>query len=156
VLALADRGKFEFNIETKISPKTPQLAPSPEKFSRLLLEVLKRRGLQQRVIVQSFDFRTLHAMKKLAPEIRLSALYLGPAKDFVAIAAEAGASIVSPHYKLVTKEQVEAAHRAGLQVVPWTANTPEDWKHLIDCGVDAIISDDPAELISFLKNSRKQ
>jgi glycerophosphoryl diester phosphodiesterase len=58
---------------------------------------------------------------------------------------------VSPYYKLVTKEQVDAAHKAGLQVVPWTANKPEEWQHLIACGVDAIISDDPAELISFLK-----
>jgi glycerophosphoryl diester phosphodiesterase len=51
----------------------------------------------------------------------------------------------------VTAEKVRAAHAAGLQVVPWTANTPEDWERLADAGVDAIISDDPARLISYLK-----
>jgi glycerophosphoryl diester phosphodiesterase len=153
VLALAGRGKFEFNIETKINPKFPELAPSPDEFARLLYDAIRRHDLQRRVIVQSFDFRTLHAMKKLDPAIRLSALYEGSPKSFVEIAKQAGADIISPQFKLVTREQVEAAHKAHLQVVAWTPNTPDDWQRMLDCGVDAIISDDPAELISFLSRS---
>ena len=149
VLKLAPRGKFEFNIETKISAKYPELAPSPEEFVKLVLDVVKQHKLEDRIILQSFDFRTLHAMKKIAPKMRLSALYEGPAKSFVAIAKEAGAGIISPQYRLVTKAEVDAAHQAGLQVVPWTANTPSDWQRLIDCGVDAIITDDPSELVAY-------
>ncbi|MGA2184335.1 MAG: glycerophosphodiester phosphodiesterase family protein [Bryobacteraceae bacterium] len=89
-------------------------------------------------------------MKRLAPEIQLSALYEGPPRSFVDIAADAGAGIVSPYFPLVTPEQVQAAHKAGLQVVPWTANKPEDWDRLVAAGVDAIISDDPAALIDYL------
>lgn len=103
------------------------------------------------MIVQSFDFRTLHEIKKLAPEIRLSALYAGVPRSFVDIAREAQAGIVSPHYRLVSKMQVDAAHRAGIQVVPWTPNTPGEWKEMARAGVDAIITDDPAGLISYLK-----
>jgi glycerophosphoryl diester phosphodiesterase len=51
----------------------------------------------------------------------------------------------------VTPEQVKAAHQAKIQVVPWTADTPADWQMLIDAGVDAIITDDPAALIGYLK-----
>ncbi|MBC8165030.1 MAG: glycerophosphodiester phosphodiesterase [Bryobacteraceae bacterium] len=148
---LAGRGTFEFNIETKILPSKPALTPPPEEFARLVLAAIRKHKLEKRVILQSFDFRTLHAMKKLAPEIRLSALYAGEPKDFTAIAREAGATIVSPIYQLITKEQVDAAHKAGLQVVPWTANQAEDWHKLVVAGVDAIITDDPAALISFLK-----
>ena len=91
-------------------------------------------------------------MKKLAPEIVLSALYEGQPKDFTAIAREAGgAQIVSPQFTLVTPEQVRAAHAAGLQVAPWTPDTPEDWDKLIAAGVDAIITDDPAALLEHLK-----
>jgi glycerophosphoryl diester phosphodiesterase len=154
VLDLAKRGSFEFNIETKISPEHPALAPPPAEFANLVLDAIRKHKLERRVIVQSFDFRTLHAMRKLAPEIRLSALYEGRPKDFVQIAREAGATIVSPQFTLVTKEQVASAHQAGLQVVPWTANTPADWEKLAAAGVDAIISDDPAELIAFLKRRR--
>ena len=149
VFALASKGKFEFNIETKISVQRPELAPPPDEFARLVLEQIRKHRLESRVILQSFDFRTLHAMKKVAPEIRLAALYSGPAKSFVEIAGEAGAGIVSPVFPLVTPEQVKAAHAAGLQVIPWTANTPADWKRLIEAGVDAIITDDPAALIAY-------
>jgi hypothetical protein len=44
-----------------------------------------------------------------------------------------------------------AGHAAHLQLLPWTADTPEQWDKLIDAKVDAIISDDPAALIAYLK-----
>ncbi len=151
VFALAKHGPFHFNVETKIFPHRPSVTPEPERFAELLLAMIRKHGLERRVIVQSFDFRTLKAMKRLAPEIRLSALLAFAPQDFVASAREAGATIVSPQYKLVTPEKVQAAHDAGLQVVPWTANTPADWDKLIAAGSDAIISDDPAALIDYLK-----
>jgi len=151
VFALAPKGKFLFNIETKSFPDHPELTPPPAEFARMVLELIRKHHLEKRVVLQSFDFRTLHAMKELAPEIALSALYSGPAKDFVAIGKEGGAGIVSPVFNLVTAAQVKAAHAAGLQVLPWTANRPEDWARLADAGVDGIITDDPAALIAWLK-----
>jgi glycerophosphoryl diester phosphodiesterase len=152
VLKLAERhAGIQFNIETKSFPDHPELTPPPEVFSRMMLEAIRRHKLDARVIVQSFDFRTLRAMKRLAPEIRLAALWEGAARPFVDIAKEAEAGIISPQFKLVTPEQVKASHAAKLEVVPWTANSPEDWQRLIDAGADAIISDDPAALIAYLK-----
>lgn len=151
VFALGSKGKFRFNIETKIDPAKPELTPPPAQFVAKVLEVIRRNHMESRVILQSFDFRTLHEMHKLAPEIALSALYSGQPKDFAAIANEAGATIISPEYHLVTPEQVKAAHAANLKVVPWTANAPADWERLKAAGVDAIISDDPAALIAWLR-----
>ena len=151
VLDLAPLGNFGFNVETKISPKRPELAPGPEEFSSMILAAIRKHHVENRVILQSFDFRTLHAMKQLAPEIRLSALYSGLPKDFVEIAKEAGAGIVSPEFHLVTSGQVARAHAAHVEVVPWTADKPEDWDMLIAANVDAIITDDPAELLAYIK-----
>lgn len=158
VFDLAAANSVQFNIETKIDPKSPDLAPDPATFARLVVDLVRKHGLEKRVMVQSFDFRTLKEVRKLAPEIRLSALYSGAPRSFVEIAQEAGgggksAEIVSPQLKLVTREEVQAAHRAGIQVVPWTANTPGAWRQLADAQVDAIISDDPGELISWLKSA---
>ena len=153
VFALAPKGKFEFNIETKIFIDHPLYSPPPVEFARLVVDAVKRHKLEKRVMIQSFDFRTLVEARKLAPEIRLSALYEQGSKDFVTLSKEgAKAEIVSPHYRLVTTDKVIAAHAKGLQVVPWTANTPEDWDKLIRAGVDGIISDDPAALIAHLKS----
>ena len=151
VFDLAPRGTFDFNIETKIDAKHPELAPEPPEYARLVVDAVRRHHLEKRVIVQSFDFRTLAEVKKLAPEIRLSALYAGMPKDFVKISQEAGAPIVSPVLYIVTQKKVQKAHAAGLQVIPWTANKPGQWDKLIKAKVDAIITDDPAALIEYLK-----
>jgi glycerophosphoryl diester phosphodiesterase len=152
VLSLSTQGTFEYNIETKSFADKPQYTPAPEEFVRLFLDQVRKHGLEKRVMLQSFDFRTLVAARKMAPEIRRSALTEFDKRDFVTIAQEGGqAQIISPNYNLVTKEKVQAAHKAGLQVVPWTVNTPADWDRMIDARVDAIISDDPAALIAYLK-----
>lgn len=151
VFALAPRGNFRFNIETKVLPTRPELAPAPDEFVRAVLAVIRKHKLERRVILQSFDFRTLHEMRKQAPDVLLSALYSGKPKSFVEIAREAGATIVSPEYHLVTTEEVKAAHAAGLKVVPWTSNVPEEWERLVAAGSDAIITDDPGALIAWLK-----
>jgi glycerophosphoryl diester phosphodiesterase len=155
VLALASGNQVRFNIETKLSIKTPQYTPPPEEFARMVLDAVRRHKIENRVVVQSFDFRTLRAMKKLDPKISLAALFDGQPRDFVEVAREAQADIVAPNYRLITKEQVAKAHAAGLKVVPWTPNRPEEWGTMLDAGVDAIITDDPAELIAFLKNARR-
>jgi glycerophosphoryl diester phosphodiesterase len=146
VFALARLGDFLFNIEAKVSEHTP-----PD-FAELVLDRIGEHGVQSRVIFQSFDFEILHRMNRLAPGITLAALWEGPARSFVEIAAEAGAGIVAPQYLLVTPEQVQASHQAGLRVIPWTANTLADWKRLIAAGVDGIITDDPAALIAYLRS----
>jgi glycerophosphoryl diester phosphodiesterase len=152
VLALAPKGSFWFNIEIKSNPKRPELAPEPEEFARLVAGAVRKHKLENRVVVQSFDWRNLKALKAIAPELRLAALYGGLPKDFVKIAAEAGGvPIVSPHHLLITKGRVKKAQKAGLEVVPWTANDAKQWDRLIKANVDSIITDDPAALIEHLR-----
>ena len=152
VFDLAPRGGFDYNIETKSFPDHPEYTPSPEEFVRLVLASVRRRHIEKRIILQSFDFRTLLAMRRQAPEIRLSALTETDLRPFAAIAAEAAhAEIVSPEFHLATPAKVGAAHQAGLQVAPWTANQEADWDRLIAARVDAIITDNPAALIAYLK-----
>jgi len=152
VFQLSNRGTFDYHIEIKSFPGHPQFAPPPEEFARLVLEEIRRFRLERRVAVLSFDFRTLVAMRKLAPEIRLSALTETDPRDFALIAQDAAdAEIVSPAVHLATGEKVAAAHAAGLPVVPWTANAPQDWELLIKAQVDAIVTDDPAALIEYLE-----
>jgi glycerophosphoryl diester phosphodiesterase len=159
VFAATKGAPVQYNIETKIFPDKPNLTPTPEKFTALVLAVIRKHGLESRTIVQSFDPRTLVAMSRLEPKIRLSFLTpTGPMdamKNWVEACAAAGnAKIISPHHMTVTKGRVEEAHRAGLQVVPWTANEPSQWQRLVDAEVDAIITDDPAALMEWLKSKR--
>lgn len=187
VFALAPKGKFLFNVETKtvarritqaegesylqaagvaldsqeakqameaITLMGPEMTPPPEEFVKLFLAQIRKHRLEDRVILQSFDYRTLHAMKKMAPEIKLSALTQDRTRSFADILKETGAHMISPSFQLVTPENVQAVHALGAQVVPYTPNKPEDWKRLIDAKVDAIITDDPAGLIAYLQHQK--
>ena len=150
ILRLGAPTKVWFNIETKMRER-PDLAPPPEVFARRVLEAVRKHGVASRTILQSFDYRSLRAMKKLDPSIRLSALDDRGQGDWVELARSAQAGIISPRHDFVTPEKVRAAHQAGLEVVAWTANRPEDWRRLLEAGVDAIISDDPEPLIAYLQ-----
>ncbi len=145
--------RVEFNVETKIFADRPELTPSPAEFARMVVEAVQRYGMEKRVIVQSFDPRTLREVRKLAPGIRLSVLS-SDGKDYIALAQEIGAEVVSPEHSRLTEAEVKRAHAARLQVVPWTANDEASWKRLLDMGVDAIITDDPEALAAFLGRRR--
>ncbi|MEI7528677.1 MAG: glycerophosphodiester phosphodiesterase [Elusimicrobiota bacterium] len=143
--------KVQFNIETKIFPSRPELTPAPAEFAKLVAGIVKKHGLEKRVIVQSFDVRTLKAMKRLAPAIRTSQLTYEELVDIVPALKSAKADIWSPDYTWMTADSIKEAHAAGLQVAPWTLNAPADWDLAIAQGADAIITDYPAALIEHLK-----
>lgn len=146
--------KVEFNIETKIFPAEPELTPSPTDFARLVADVVKKNGLEKRTIVQSFDVRTLKEIKRLAPAIRTSQLTYEELVDIVPALKSAKADIWSPNYKWVTRESINEAHAAGIQVAPWTINTKKEWDAAIAAGVDAIITDYPEALVEYLKSKK--
>lgn len=140
-----------FNIETKLSPGRPQFSPSPEKFAGLVLAVVEKFGFEDRVILQSFDKRTLLAMKKLEPRIRIAMLTEENNLPFTAVAKALNAEIISPDYNWLAPGDIAGLHAAGVQAVPWTVNTPAGWDYLVSQQADGIITDDPAALISYLK-----
>lgn len=62
----------------------------------------------------------------------------------------ARANALSLHHTLCSGAVVAAAHRRGAPVLAWTANDPRDAERLARAGVDAIVSDDPARMVSAL------
>jgi glycerophosphoryl diester phosphodiesterase len=151
VFALARGNSVQFNVEIKIFADQPELTPGPEEFTKLVLDLVHRHGIEHRVMLQSFDPRIPRVMKTLEPAIPRGALF-ETERDWMEAAREFEANILGPEYGLVTPARVSQAHAAGLAVVPWTVNKPEDWTRLAEAGVDGIITDDPATLIAWLKS----
>ncbi|RZK25680.1 MAG: glycerophosphodiester phosphodiesterase [Hymenobacter sp.] len=139
-----------YNIETKTTPAGDGVShPAPADFVRRLLAVVNAKGIQSRVIIQSFDPRTLEVVHRTQPGLRTALLVEnkeGLTKNLLRLSFKP--SIYSPHYKLVTTELVEACHARGIQVVPWTVNTTAEAQQLLSQHVDGLITDYPDSLVA--------
>lgn len=137
---------MRFNIETKIVPGEPQLSPNPRRFAQLLLRVLRKHKIVDRTTVQSFDARTLEALRALEPKLALALLTDGNYVDYALLAKRYGVRVISPHHRWILKADVQKLRKMGVRVAPWTVNDPAEWKRLIEMGVHSIITDDPGAL----------
>ncbi len=160
-----------FNIETKVTPSSGAETPDPDTFAAALAKAVREAGLTVRVSLQSFDWRTLAAMRSIAPEIERVCLTVealnfdsvrrgepGPSPwlagldidDFAGsvprLVAAAGCAVWSPLYRNARPDDVAAAKALGLKVIPWTVNERSDMERLIALGVDGIITDYPDRL----------
>ena len=167
-LVKAQSRPARLNIETKITPESRDETVDAETFARLTVDAIRAAGLADAVTIQSFDWRTLVAAKKLAPEIETVCLtietdgtdtvrrrsdepspWLGGVdlRDYGgslprAVRA-AGCATWSPFWRNVTDAAVAESHALGLKVLPWTVDDPRDMARLIDQAVDGIITDYP-------------
>jgi glycerophosphoryl diester phosphodiesterase len=103
-----------------------------------VIEALKAYGMEEGVIVISFDHRCVRRVKQIRPRIATGILYVGRLIDPVAAARAAMAIAIHPKADYLTKEVVEVAHRAGLAVSTWTVNNLSRLEELIEMGVDSI------------------
>ena len=148
VLDLLDANpRASANAEIKTFAAHRDWTHPPEAFARTLVDLLRRRGLLSRVVIQSFDAAALQAVARLAPEAALSALVEHRAEADPLLRAT-GARILSPRHTELVEGDVAAFHRRGVRVIPWTVNDPEEMRRLIGWGVDGIITDRPDLLTS--------
>jgi glycerophosphoryl diester phosphodiesterase len=136
-----------YNIETKSQPEFDEVFhPKPEEFIELIMAVVKEKGIEEQVIIQSFDFRTLQYLHKKYPAIRTAMLIEDyDQRSFKEQIDALGfkPSIYSPAYKLVNEKLVKNCHKQKIAIIPWTVNTKEEIEALKKMGVDGIISDYP-------------
>jgi len=159
-------GTVRFDIETKLSPDRPDETLPPEAFARAVVADIRKAGMAGRSQIQSFDWRTLQAVQKIAPEIPTA--YLSVQRRFDNIGAErpegsrwtagfqfrehgsvpkmikaAGGGHWSAYFGDLDAQKVKDAQALGIKVLAWTVNDPSDMARLIGYGVDGLITDRP-------------
>lgn len=172
----SDNQVVRFNIEVKINPDNPELTLAPKAFVQVVLKVIQRYKMENRVTVQSFDWRALQLVQELIPGITTSYLTANQpwlnnlqtgmpgaspwlngldVDDFDGSAVRAikaaGGSVWSPYHEEVSPESIKLAHELGLSVKVWTVNEPARMRELIEMGVDGIITDYPNRLRQVLE-----
>ena len=136
-----------YNIETKTQPLTDgTFHPSPGDFVNTLMGVINGANITDRVIIQSFDFRTLQVLHRRFPAVKTAALvedYDKRSLDEQLKALGFKPTIYSPHYSLVNKELIAKCHDQQIKVIPWTVNDKAKIDELKALGVDGLITDYP-------------
>jgi glycerophosphoryl diester phosphodiesterase len=144
----AGAAAVQFNIETKRDLRDPDAigdgfdGETVGPFEQRLLAVVAEHGLGDRVIIQSFDVRSLAALDAADPDMRLSVL-TSSGGFTVPVFAVDRAIVWSPKSSTVDAGSVTAAHEAGHTVVPWTVDDLDEAARLVEIGVDGLITDRP-------------
>ncbi len=167
--------QVNFAIETKITPQRPDQTPDPEKFVALLLQEIQSYGLQDRVQILSFDWRTLQIVQKMAPKVptvyvtaQLAvldnlAINSGRPSEWTAgfqydqygsvpkMIKAAGGTHWSSFWRELDAQKVREAQELGLKVIAWTVNDRQTMGQMLDLGVDGLVTDRPDIAATLLK-----
>jgi glycerophosphoryl diester phosphodiesterase len=116
-----------------------------------VVAALRDQGASARVVILSFDPHAIDSIFRLDTTMMTGFLCEHPSNDLVERTVRAGARQLVARGDLITPGIVEKAHHAGLQVVAWTINEPEQMRRLIADGVEGIITDYPDRLLQVLR-----
>lgn len=171
----ANAPHIRFNVETKLTPTSGADVANPKIFAAAVVEAIRAAGVAERTTVQSFDWRTLAEVQRIAPEIARSCITVerfwrdniqrqapGPSPWTAGLSIRenggsvprlvkaAGCAVWSPSFQDLAADVVADARSLGLRVIPWTVNEQADMHRLIEAGVDGIITDYPNRLRTVL------
>lgn len=133
-------------VEIKSNEKTDGVEqPAPEEYMSILMEVLNKKGLGKRLLIQSFDMRPLKVLHEKFPGLSLGFLTSDKTKTFAENLSLLGFTpfFYNPNQLLVTDQLIKECHSKNIKITPWTVNEETDIKRLKSMGVDGIISDYP-------------
>lgn len=144
--AKAHGREVKYDIETKVHPEWDgRYTPSVETVVRAIVRELEYLEIEPaRVVIQSFDPRSLIFLRSWKPEYPLALLVEEP-KNPEARIAPLGFTpeIYSANHEELTPGMIRAAHGLGMKVVAWTVNDTARMRELEALGVDGIITDYP-------------
>ena len=135
------------NIELKRCAKFDDLV-------KKTITIFKSYPEMDRVVLEAPDLDTAKKLRKaLGPRLKL---HINPGYDSTVPLRDSLARVLKfkPHsvsisYKVLARDMVESAHRAGVEVWVWTVNDNDVAERMRTLGVDAIKTDRPTALMSL-------
>lgn len=134
-------GKCSINIELKGLNTAAETSTIIKKY------IAEKKWKYDDFIVSSFQKNELFQLRKLDEQVPLGILSKASVTEAIEIGKLLKASAIHPSLGIITRDNVEATHRAGFKVNVWTVNEPQDIERMRDFGVDGIISDFPDRLL---------
>lgn len=123
--------------------------------AQIVADLIRKYKLEQKIVITSFRWEELVAMRKYAPELKTG--YLTKVADEAVLVKmkEAGVDEICPSSLIVTKENVEYWHSLGLNVRAYGIGTEEIMKRACEAGVDGMTVNFPDKLTEYIKGWNK-
>ena len=116
-----------------------------------IVALLTRENFVERCCIISFDAVALQEVRSAHKTLPVGLLFSEENEEGrIAQAKAIGAQAIFPRKTWVTARGVASAHKADLSVGTWTANTKNEMKRMMACGVDAITTNFPDRLRSLM------
>ena len=144
-----------YNIEIKSWPdKDGIYSPDYRTFADLCMRVLLSKNLGDRLLLQCFDPRTLNYVHEKYPNVRLSYLVEDMTVDFDELMKRINfvPQVISPNHAMVDSAFMDKSRKLGMEVAPWTVDEKDEILRLRTLGVDAIITNRPDSVMTWLKD----
>lgn len=149
--------QIRYFIETKLPRDgSPGKPIDTTLYAAKVDQLIRKYGLEDRVVLQSFDWRTLSAMRELNPQVRTCPL--GVARnsyDYAATLRELQATCIVLELDETTPAQIRQFQQDGVLVFSGVIDNADDWRKALDHGYDAIFTNDPVGVIAFLRGARR-
>jgi len=148
-LVFTRANQWRVNVEIKDASGTPGDHDVVEKTVALIHDL----GMEDRVIISSFNHQYLRRVKSASDAIQTAALVENAVPDPTSLTNRLGAEGFNPRYTNILPDAIPALRRAGVDVYVWTVNDPDIMRALIRGGASGIITDFPQVLDEILKQS---
>ncbi|GIN19941.1 MAG TPA: glycerophosphodiester phosphodiesterase [Bacillus bacterium] len=110
-----------------------------------VVELVHEYCLERRVLISSFNHKSLVHCKEIAPAIITAPLYNEVLYKPWEYAASLGASGIHPKLKSISDREIIDTMACGIAVRPYTVNKEKDMKRLFAIDCSAIITDYPGK-----------
>jgi len=145
LLRLAKKNDMIINLELKTN------VIEYENLEEKVIDKIHYYGLQDKIIISSFNHYSVMKCRKIDSNIKSGFLYSNALYDPGQYGRHAGVEALHPNYKTLKYEIVENIHGQGLEINTYTVNSEEDMKRMIELNVEGIITNYPDRLNKLLK-----
>jgi glycerophosphoryl diester phosphodiesterase len=118
------------------------------------LEVIREAGALDRVLFSGGNVEGHRRIRTLAPSARIALTWTRREPPPAALLEELAVEYFNPPWELVDAPLVEDLHERGYRVSTWTVDDPAEMRRVVECGVDAVVTNRVGAFVALLAEAR--
>ena len=119
-------------------------------------DLIRTYGLEEKVVITSFDYEEVRAMRAYAPELKTGYLTVRTSEELMERMRQDGIDEICPKGENMSAEMVELWHLNGFNVRAWGISDEEIMKKVYDMGADGMTVNFPDKLTAYIQAQKEQ